>query len=207
MALKSQLTPQFVKETKKTGFEPEDVIFADLLSLGYSEQDAFVISHPVEAGMPANRQKSVRKGITSKAAFSVLVDDRRKANAAKLEFSGDISDVELIDNETTAKEILKIARQMPENSKERGEMFMKYADLTRKNDAATEEQSEAISFFFPVKCNMCPLLDAYNGFVKEQKRKDPDFVPRELRPVEMEMVIRRATPIIKKALEKEKSGE
>ena len=81
-------------------------------------------------------------------------------------------------------------------------MFMKYADLIRKNDAATEEQASSINFWFPIKCDMCPLLDAYNKFVAEQKEKDKDYKPRELRPVEMEMVIRKATAVIKDALEK-----
>lgn len=85
---------------------------------------------------------------------------------------------------------------MPEHSKERGEMFMKYADLTRKNDAATEESTDAINFYFPIKCDQCPLLTAYNDFLRRNKTK-------EVRPVEMERIIRLSHSIIKKAIKEE----
>ena len=84
---------------------------------------------------------------------------------------------------------------MPEGSKERGEMFMKYADLTRKNDAATDEATEQFNFYFPIKCNQCPLFDAYKSYLKQNKKK-------ELRPVEIEAVIRNAAPIMEKARKK-----
>lgn len=74
-------------------------------------------------------------------------------------------------------------------------MFMRYADLTRKNDAATDEAMDAITFYFPVKCNQCPLFDSYNAFMREKKRK-------EVRPVEMEAIIRKAETIMEKARKK-----
>lgn len=75
-------------------------------------------------------------------------------------------------------------------------MFMKYADLLRKNDAATEEQTESINFYFPVKCTQCPLLDEYNKYVR--KLRSEGQKEREIRPVEMEGIIRAAGIKIKK---------
>ena len=140
-------------------------------------------------------QTANRKKIMAKMSFRELCEKRKVVNANVLEFSGDASDIELIDNELTAKEILKIARQLPQGSKERGEMFMKYADLTRKNDAVTEEAMDSFKFYFPVKCNQCPLFDEYNFFQRNNKG-------REIRPVEMEGIIRNAAPIMEKARKK-----
>lgn len=183
------------QEAKKLGCSVAELVYADLLSIGYGEVDAYLIAYPEDAALSVQMQQANRKRITSKAAFYDLCEKRKHYNANILEFSGDTSDIELIDNEMTAKEILKIAKKMPDGSKERGEMFMKYADLTRKNDAAVDEAMDAIQFYFPVKCNQCPLFDAYNAFRREHSKK-------EIRPVEMEGIIREVEPIIEKARKK-----
>ena len=185
-------------EAKKLGCTVQELIYADLLSIGYGEADAYVIAYPEDAILSLQNQQANRKKITSKVSFIDLCEKRKLSNSNILEFSGDTSDIELIDNEMTAKEILKIAKRMPDGSKERGEMFMKYADLTRKNDAVTEEAMDAIQFYFPVKCNQCPLFDSYNAFMRENKRK-------EIRPVEMEAVIKNAETVMKKARKKAES--
>ena len=185
-------------EAKKLGVSVQELIYADLLSIGYGEADAYVIAYPEDAILSLQNQQANRKKITSRITFVELCEQRKLSNANILAFSGDTSDIELIDNEMTAKEILKIAKKMPEGSKERGEMFMKYADLTRKNDAVTEEAMDAMQFYFPVKCNQCPLFDSYNAFMRENKRK-------EIRPVEMDEIIRKAAPIIEKARKKAES--
>lgn len=192
-----ELSSSKKQEAKKLGCTVSEIIMADLLSIGYGEVDAYLIAYPEDASLSVQMQNANRKKISSKVSFMELCEKRKLYNANILEFSGDTADIELIDSELTAKEILKIAKQMPEGSKERGEMFMKYADLTRKNDAVTEEAMDAITFYFPLKCNQCPLFDAYNSFMRLVGRN-------EIRPVEMESVIRNAEPIMKKA--KEKAG-
>ena len=182
-------------EAKKLGASVQELILADLLSIGYGEADAYAIAYPEDRALNISMQQANRKKIMSRVSFMELCEKRKVSNANILEFSGDTSDIELIDNETTAKEILKIAKKMPEGSKERGEMFMKYADLTRKNDAVTEEAMDAIKFYFPVKCNQCPLFDAYNTFVRQHNG-------REIRPVEMEAIVKEAMQIMEKARKK-----
>lgn len=187
-------------EAKKLGCSVNELIFADLLSIGYAELDAYIIAFPEDAILSVQAKQANKKKIMSKISFTELCEQRKISNANTLTFSGNTEDIELIDNETTAKEILKIAKRMPEGSKERGEMFMKYADLTRKNDTATEEVTEAMSFYFPLKCNQCPLLDSYNAYIRMQKEQGNNDV-HEVRPVEMEAIIRAAQPIMKKAQE------
>lgn len=182
-------------EAKKLGCTTSELIMADLISIGYGEADAYAIAYPEDAALSSMMQQANRKKVTSKISFMELCEQRKLSNANILAFSGNASDIELIDNEMTAKEILKIAKRMPEGSKERGEMFMKYADLTRKNDAVTEEAMDAMQFYFPVKCNQCPLFDAYNSFMKQNKKK-------EIRPVEMDSVIREAEQLMAKARKK-----
>ena len=187
-----------MKEAKSLGVSMSELIFADLISLGYAASDAYTIAYPEDMGSNMQNIRNNRERVLRKTSFQNLCEERRKKNAMRLQYSGDISELELIDNETAAKEILKIARQMPENSKERGEMFMKYADLTRKNDQKTEDVAESINFYFPLKCHQCPFLIAHNDWMRENNRKKGE----EIRPVEMEAIIRAAWPIIEKARKK-----
>lgn len=182
-------------EAKKLGVTVQELVYADLMSIGYGEADAYVIAYPEDTALSITMQQANRRKITSRVSFVELCEKRKLVNSNTLAFSGDTSDIELIDNEMTAKEILKIAKKMPEGSKERGEMFMKYADLTRKNDAITEEAMDAMQFYFPVKCNQCPLFDAYNKHLRRVKRK-------EVRPVEMDAIVRKAAALIDEATEK-----
>lgn len=190
-----ELSSSKKQEAKKLGCTVSEIIMADLISIGYGEADAYAVAYPEDAVLSVQVRQANRKKIMSRVSFAELCEKRRHTNSNILEFSGETADIELIDNELTAKEILKIAQQMPQGSKERGEMFMKYADLTRKNDAATDEAMDAMTFYFPVKCNQCPLFDAYRSFMKETKRK-------EVRPVEMEAIIRNAEPVMEKARKK-----
>lgn len=182
-------------EAKRLGCTVNELVFADLLSIGYSDLDAYIIAYPDDAILPIQMKQQNKKKVMDKMSFMELCETRKKTNTNTLAFSGDTKDVELIDNETTAKEILKIANRMPEGSKERGEMFMKYADLTRKNDTATDEVVDSMHFYFPVKCYQCPLFDAYNSFLKQNGE-------REIRPVEMDGIIRSAQPLMEKARKK-----
>ena len=104
---------------------------------------------------------------------------------------------ELIDKTQTAKLIMRAALKQPNDSKERIEGLMKYADIMGyKKDVEEADATESISFFFPLKCNQCPFLFAYN---ETASKKD------QVRPVEMGRIIEMAQPIIKKA--KKKSAE
>lgn len=190
-----ELSTSKKQEAKKLGVSINELIMADLMSIGYGEADSYAIAFPEDQSLSLMMQQANRKKIQAKMKFHELCEQRKVTNTNILAFSGDTSDIELIDNEMTAKEILKIAKQMPDGSKERGEMFMKYADLTRKNDAVSEESTDAIQFYFPVKCNGCPLFFSYNEMLREKKLS-------ELRPVEMESVLRNAEPMIEKARKK-----
>ena len=183
-------------EAKKLGVSVQYLVLADLISIGYSESDAYSVAYPENEALSMQQNNSIRKNILESSKFKKLLETRKQkvmANASSYSFLGDI---ELIGTEETAKEILKVAKQMDEGSKERGEMFMKYADLIRKNEQGIEDETDVITFAFPLKCNQCPLLYAYNEFLKKQDEK-------EVRPVEMERVIRLSHKIIEAAKEAE----
>ena len=98
-------------EAKKLGVTTSELIYADLLSIGYGEADAYVIAYPEDAILSLQNQQANRKKITSRISFVELCEQRKLSNANILAFSGDTSDIELIDNEISnlvARDVLLV---------------------------------------------------------------------------------------------------
>lgn len=188
-----ELSLSKTNEAKKLKATVSEVVFADLLSLGYSEEDAYIIAYPEDTALSSQLQKSNRNDIVGKTRFRQLCEVRRNKNASYLSVPSNVEDVELVDADVVAKEVLIAAQKQPVGSKERADLFAKYNDIRTKNEQVVEDTTESIRFSLPLKCNMCPLLYAYNQERREQGEK-------EIRPVEMERVIRLADRIIREAI-------
>ena len=68
---------------------------------------------------------------------------------------------------------MKAALKQPSDSKERIEGLMKYSDLMGyKKEEADIDPTENINFFLPMKCDQCPLLYAYNDWLKANGEKE-----------------------------------
>ena len=187
-----ELSQTFKKQAKKLGVTEQYLIMADLMSIGYSEMDAYTIAYPENAALSAQQNKSIREKVSSSAKFQALLETK----------TGSTSDGEpteqidsLLDKNQTAKLIMKAAMEQPANSKERIEGLMKYSDLMGYKKEDTGDTKDSIIFAFPIKCNQCPLLSTYNEYRKNNGEQ-------ELRPVEMERIIRQAADIIDKARNK-----
>jgi hypothetical protein len=57
------LSPSFMKQAKKLGVPENQVLLADLISIGYSETDAFTIAYPENAALSANQKKSIQDSV------------------------------------------------------------------------------------------------------------------------------------------------
>ena len=166
------------------------IVMADLISLGYSENDAYTISYPENAALSAQQNRNIREQIVLSEKFKKVLE--KKMDESNVSGHGD----ELMGKEQTARLIMQAAMKQPADSKERIEGLMKFSDLMGyKKDEVDADPNDTITFAFPIKCYQCPLLHSYNEFRKENGSK-------EIRPVEMERIIRLADGIIKKAEKK-----
>lgn len=158
-----EFSARIKKEAKHYNVRPDWLVMADLRSLGYTDAEAYAIVHQESAAMSAQNEITLRERIVSKQDFKNLVADRKKLLATSKASAASKEDIDLITNEQVAKEILAGAMMQPEGSKERADMFMKYADLTRKNaDIDTSRDTDdGINIYLPVKCYECVLLEAY----------------------------------------------
>ena len=152
------VTAHLKKRAKNYNVTWQYLVMADLMALGYGEADSYSIAFSENTALSVQRNAQIRDNILKMPKFQELLITRKKAvnNLGKNNLTEE-GDVELIGAEETAREILKIAQRMPEQSKERGEMFVRYADLIRKNDTQTAEDDDPVRIYLPMKCSMCPM--------------------------------------------------
>ena len=193
------LSKQKQTEAKKLNVSIQYLVFADLLAVGYSEQDAYVIAYPENEALASQQNDSIRKNIVESAKFKKLLDNRKQRVKDGVATPVELEDVELVSTEEVLKEILRSAKQQPVGSKERADLYAKYNDIKKENEQGTEDETDAINFHLPLKCSQCPLLYAYN----EETKKCKDEKGNIIRPVEMGRVIKLSQKIIQAALDAE----
>ena len=184
-----ELSKQKQTEAKKLKVSTQYLVFADLCAIGYSEDDAYSISYPENEGLSVQQNNSIRKSIVESSKFKKLLENRLSRVKEGVATPIHLDEVELIGTEEVLKEILRSAKQQPVGSKERADLYAKYNDIKRENEQETIEETDSINFALPLKCNQCPLLMTYNDFLKEHKLQ-------QVKPVEMDKIMRRAHNII-----------
>lgn len=191
-----ELSQSFQKTAKKMNVTTQYIILADLISIGYSEIDAYSIAYPENESLSAQQNKGIRENILKSAKFKKVLDERMNYIKSGVAIPVPVEDVELVDSDIILKEILRSAKNQPIGSKERADLFAKYNDIKRENEQSVIDDSDNISFFFPLKCNQCPLLYAYNDYMKKHGENG-------LKPVEMDRIMRLSKTIIKAATDAE----
>ena len=181
------------KQAKKLGVPEAQIVLADLLSIGYSESDAFAIVYPENAVFSPQQQKSVRDSVMKSKKFLKVFEERKANIKSGVSIPIPVEEIELVGTDEVLKEILRSAKQQPIGSKERADLYAKYNDIKKESEQTVTNEQDSITFAFPIKCYQCPLLHSYNEYRKENGEQ-------EVRPVEMERIIRLADKIIKKAL-------
>lgn len=191
-----ELSKQKQNEAKKLNVTTQYMLMADLMSIGYSEDDAYTVAFPENEALSVQQNNGIRKNIVESAKFRKLFENRRSRVKDGIATPVSIDEVELVGTDEVLKEVLRSAKQQPLGSKERAELFAKYNDIKKENEVGTEKETDNINFYLPLKCSQCPLLSAYNDEMKKQNSKI-------INPVEMPRVIRIAQRIIQAAKDAE----
>lgn len=174
----------FKKELKKLNVAEQMLVMADLMSVGHNAVDAYVIAYPENQELPEKQNKGILDNILASAKFKKLLDNRKTRVKDGSAVPVQLEDIELIEGDEVAKEILRSAKSSPVGSKERAELFMRYDEIRNRNNAEpTEEATDNINFYFPIKCSSCPLLSGLNKMLEE---KGDEKIP----PIEMDSIIR-----------------
>lgn len=191
-----ELSKQKQTEAKKLNVTVQYLVMADLMAVGYSENDAYIIAYPENEGLSVQQNNSIRTNIIESVKFKKLLENRRTRVKDGVAAPVMLDEVELVGTEEVMKEILRSAKQQPVGSKERADLFAKYNEIKTKNEQGVEDDTDNINFVFPLKCNQCPLLYSYNEYLKEHGEV-------EIRAVEMNRIMSLSHAIIKAAKEAE----
>lgn len=191
---------EFKRELKKLDVDAALLACADLIALGYNDIDAYILLFPDELklNLPEKQQRVIIDKKFSSSKFKKILEariTRVKENAIPVK----LEEIELIDGDEVAKEILRSAKAAPKGSKERADLFLRYDEIRQRNTVEPEqEETDAINFYFPIKCSQCPLFAKLN----EVLHKD---VGEKVRPDEMAAligkVVEKAYPDAKEAYE------
>lgn len=185
-----------IREAKKLNVTVQYMVMADLMSVGYSENDAYTVAYPENAALSAQQNNSIRKNIIESVKFKKLLENRRSRVKEGVATPVSLDEVELVGTEEVLKEILRSAKQQPVGSKERADLYAKYNDIKKESEQVETDETDNINFFLPAKCHQCPLLYAYNDYLKEHGEK-------EVKPVEMGRIMYLAHTIIQAAKDAE----
>ena len=191
-----ELSSTKIREAKKLNVTVQYMVMSDLMAIGYSENDAFAIAYPENAALAAQQNNSIRKNIVESAKFKKLLENRRSRVKEGIATPVTLDEVELVGTEEVLKEILRSARQQPVGSKERADLYAKYNDIKKESEQDIGDETDNINFVLPLKCGQCPLLYAYNDFLKNNGEK-------EVRAVEMGRIMFLAHKIIQAATDAE----
>ncbi len=194
------LSPLKTKEAKSLKVSVQEMVLADLLSIGYSEEDAYTIAYPDDAMLNSQAKKSAMSEVINRDKFKQLCDTRREKNAGFLSVENDAENLDLISAEDVAKEVLLAAKKQPVGSKERADLMAKYNDIRNENKKEIADPNEdPVQFFFPIACEKCPLLQTYNEFIaKKNENKPRDKWVMEVIPDEMQRICEQADKRISK---------
>lgn len=160
-------TKKLKSEADSYGIGINELVMADLMSIGYQRQDAFYVAFPEYASKSVLEANNIMSSIASEDKFKSVVKDRSRRHKAptQRQISG-----ELMDYKQAALEILHVAESLPDGSKEKGEMFVKYSEMLRKNSENVDADNSRVNYYLPVRCQTeCPL---YAGWKKTHENED-----------------------------------
>lgn len=141
------------KEAKRLNIPVQTLVMADLMSIGYSKQDAYGIAYSTNASYSQSRNKSIRDSIVETDAFDELLQQRATIHTG---VSTNPDDVEMITEMDVAKDILASAKKQPIGSKDRADLMSRYYDIVKKIGASSDGQ-ESVKVWLPLTCHICPF--------------------------------------------------
>ena len=145
---------------KKARISIQEKIFADLMIVGWKEQDAYVAAFGYQINYDENYVRTQMRNTVSNPDFVKYMESKGKKleKAAQAEAEGDLTDDELLSKATkeeTLKELMQAKQKMRAGSREWLDATKLIADLQQMKKDTVEDEDTTIHFYLPLQCNMC----------------------------------------------------
>lgn len=154
-----ELSARLKKEAEKRGMPAETLLMADLMAIGYTENEAYNIAYTSNAILSKKQNVSIRENITSTPDYEALVRERQtiigeRLGAPSATTSGS---TEQLSKDEVASQLRRQIELLPDGSKEKADVLMKYADLfSYKKEEPKNEEEDVIRVWVPLTCDICP---------------------------------------------------
>ena len=147
------------KEAKKYGVPVQSLVMADLIAIGYTANEAYTVAYQGNASFSQERNITLRENIIASPGFSDMVRDRggRMENVSAL--SAEIKPQ--YSKEEIASKLRAQIEMLPDGSKEKADVLMKYADLLAYKREETKTEEDIIRIWLPLTCDICPYKKKY----------------------------------------------
>lgn len=147
-------------EADSFGVSINELTLADLIAIGYIKMDAFYLAFPDYQTRSPFEARNIMESITRSDRFKAIVKERARKHT-NTETDHLQTNDELIDKQQAAKEILRVAQALPDGSKEKGEMYVKYMEMLRKNDETVDAGNDHVNYYLPLTCPKCSLYKQF----------------------------------------------
>ena len=153
---------------KKARISIPEKVFADLMILGWKEQDAYVAAFGYNINYDDNYVRTQMRNTISNPDFARYMESRgrRLDNDTKAEAEGSLSDDELISKATkeeTLKELMAAKAGMKTGSKEWMDAIKLIADLQQMKKDVVDDEETTIHYYLPLNCKNCSLYMGRKG--------------------------------------------
>lgn len=158
-------SPRLKREAEKHKVPPQTIVMADLMAIGYTVNEAYNVAYSENASLTKQRNLIIRDGITDAVGFSELVKARSLAVKGILP-SSDTEGAENTSGQMTKEDVAAQLKTqidlLPDGSKEKADVLMKYADLfAMKKEDKKGDDEEIIRIWMPLTCDICPYKKNY----------------------------------------------
>lgn len=156
-----ELSARLKKEAQKYNVPAQTLVMADLMTIGYTENEAYSIAYSDNASLSKQQNISIRENITRSMAFMNMLDDRRKRDGIPQQQTTTELKPQYSKEEVASKLRAQI-ELLPDGSKEKADVLMKYADLfAYKKEEKKADEEDTIRVWMPMTCDICPFRKKY----------------------------------------------
>lgn len=193
-------SPRLKREALRVGCDPNHIILADLILSGYTDAEAYDIAYSEMIAASAKVKIDNRDRVFASEGYKRAYDSRKSARQVE------VTAIEDRGKEDVLRELNDMATR-ERDVKMKAELLMKIAEIKQMKKDVTIDDEDPVQFFFPLSCVKCPLLEAYNDFIKKRNSTaDEDEHDDPLRADEVQRLIEQADTRIRTMRAIEKAG-
>lgn len=150
-----ELSARIKRDAKRRNVAPQTLVMADLMAIGYSDNEAYNIAYSENATLAKKRNITIRDNITHAVGFKDLLTERSQEIRGTNVTPTDIA--EQMSKDEVASQLRRQIEMLPDGSKEKADVLMKYADLfAYKKEEKKGEEEDIIRIWMPLTCDICP---------------------------------------------------